>query len=159
MNLKSAVCAFVAAAVLCGCMTRGSIEEHPPKVVDKLPATTRTFVSTDDKPGARTPYERRARSLAAALSGALSDHGVAVAADEKSADVAVRLQIVSWEYNDAGFSGFGDRDDVTVSLVVKNLKTKRVVSRATVRVSSDMRIFKKYVERIWQDGTTPEAVR
>lgn len=157
MNLESAVRVFaVAAAVaLAGCLTRGSVEEHPPKVVDKLPATARVFVATDDKPGAKTLYERRARAVAAALNDALAARGVAVAAGEKSADFAVRMQIVSWEYNDAGFSGFGDRDDVTVELVVENLKTRRVFSRATVRVKSDFAIFRKYVERIWEDGSRP----
>jgi hypothetical protein len=55
---------------------------------------------------------------------------------------------VSWEYNDAGFSGFYDRDEMTLSLTLERPATGFIIARHTVKVRSDFRILAKYVDEL-----------
>ena len=65
---------------------------------------------------------------------------------EELADVAIVAKVVSWEYNDAGFSGFYDRDEMTISIKLERVATKRILARHTVEVNSSFRILAKYVD-------------
>ena len=64
------------------------------------------------------------------------------------ADLVVTVAVTSWTYNDAGFSGFRDRDDMSLVITVSDRKTKLVRARSNVTVRSDFRILEKYVKTL-----------
>ena len=123
-------------AALCGCWTPGSVEEALPKHTDKFPAGSSFFV-------AKT--ERRVEST---LKRALRAHGFEVKENREEADLVMSAKVTGWEYNDAGFSGFRDRDDMSLVITVSDRKTKFVKARSNVTVRSDFRILEKYVKTL-----------
>ena len=123
-------------AACCGCWTPGSVEEALPKHTEKFPAGSSFFVA---------PTERR---VASALRRALSARGFEVKDTRDDADLVITATVMSWTYNDAGFSGFRDRDDMSLVITVSDRKTKLVRARSNVTVRSDFRILEKYVKTL-----------
>ncbi len=74
--------------------------------------------------------------------------GFEVAEHKENADLVMTANVVGWEYNDAGFSGFRDRDDMQLVITVVDRKTKFVKARSNVTVRSDFRILEKYVKTL-----------
>ena len=117
-----------------GCWTPGDIQEHLPKHRDKFPAETVFFV---DKTEPRVTN---------ALVDALKARGFKVTWDRALASVALETRVQAWEYNDACFSGFYDRDEMTLAIVIRQVATGFVLARHTVTVRSDFRILARYVD-------------
>ena len=120
----------------CGCWTPGSVEEALPRHTEKFPAGSSFFIA---------PTERR---VASALKRALCARGFEVKDARDDADLVVTVTVTSWTYNDAGFSGFRDRDDMSLVITVADRKTKLVRARSNVTVRSDFRILEKYVKTL-----------
>lgn len=125
----------VLSALCGGCWTLGSVDEGMPSLHDRFPPQSSFYV------------EKTEPRVSKALKDAILARGFDVAAVRANADVAVEAKVESWEYGDAGFGGFGRRDDMRVALTLKDVKKGVVVARATVEVRSDFRIFAKYVEK------------
>ena len=123
-------------AACCGCWTPGSVEEALPRHTEKFPAGSSFYVA---------PTERR---VASALRRALGARGFEVKDARDDADLVITATVTTWEYNDAGFSGFRDRDDMSLVITVTDRKTKIVRARSNVTVRSDFRIFEKYVKTL-----------
>ena len=117
-----------------GCWTPGDIQENLPKHRNKLPSDTVFFVNKTE------PRVMRA------LVDALKARGFKVTEDRALSKVAIETKVESWEYNDAGFSGFYDRDEMTLVITLRQVATEYVLARHTVIVRSDFRILKKYVD-------------
>ena len=127
---------FAALLFALGCWTPGEIQENLPKHRNKLPAETVFFV---DK------TEPRVKDT---LVAALKDRGFKVTEDRKLATVAIETKVKAWEYNDAGFSGFYDRDEMTLAISLRQVATGFILARHTVTVKSDFRILRKYVDEL-----------
>ena len=110
------------------------MEEVLPKHRDKFPAGSSFFVAQT---------ERRVES---ALKRALRARGFDVKDNREEADLVMTAKVTAWEYNDAGFSGFYDRDEMTLSLTLERPATRFIIARHTVKVCSDFRILAKYVD-------------
>ena len=123
-------------AALCGCWTPGSVEEALPKHTDKFPAGSSFFVAQTE------------RRIETALKRALRARGFEVKERREDADLVMTAQVTGWESNDAGFSGFRERDDMSLVITVADRKTKFVRARANVEIRSDFRILKKYVKTL-----------
>ena len=134
--MRAILTCLAAMAILAGCWTRGAIQENLPRHVDKLPSDTVFYLGKTEK---------RVRK---ALADALAHRGFKVVDARKDADVAIEAKILSWEYNDAGFSGFYDRDEMEVSLAIVRVSTGLIVARHTVSIRSDFRILAKYVDSL-----------
>jgi len=126
----------LALAALCGCWTPGSVEEALPKHTEKFPAESSFFVEQT---------ERRVRT---ALKRALRARGFEVKEKREDADLVMTVKVTGWEYNDAGFSGFRDRDDMSLVITVSDRKTKLVRARSNVLIRSDFQILEKYVKTL-----------
>ena len=107
-----------------------------PKHTDKFPAGSSFFV-------AKT--ERRVENT---LKRALRARGFEVKENREEADLVMSAKVTGWEYNDAGFSGFRDRDDMSLVITVSDRKTKFVRARSNVTIRSDFRILEKYVKTL-----------
>ena len=78
----------------------------------------------------------------------LRERGFVVKEKADDADFIIAAKVTSWEFNDAGFSGFRDRDDMTLVITVSDRKTKFIRARSNVVVRSDFGIIRKYVETL-----------
>ena len=121
---------------LVGCWTPGSIYEGIPKHTEKFVSGTSFFV------------EKTEPRLEAALKQSLRERGFVVKEKADNADFVIAAKVTSWEFNDAGFSGFRDRDDMTLVITVSDRKTKFIRARSNVVVRSDFGIIRKYVETL-----------
>lgn len=132
--------ALAAALFLCGCQTtpwvRGTVADGRPKLSRKFPLDVAFFV------------DRTERRVKAAFEEALRARGFTVVDKEEACDVVVRAKVLSWEVNDAGFAGFGPRDDMELSISLVDRRHRRILARANVSVRSDFRIISKYVETL-----------
>ena len=132
--------ALAAALFLCGCQTtpwvRGTVADGRPKLSRKFPLDVAFFV------------DRTERRVKAAFEEALRARGFTVVDKEEACDVVVRARVSSWEVNDAGFAGFGPRDDMELSISLVASRHRRILARANVSVRSDFRIISKYVETL-----------
>ena len=135
--MRTVLTAFFAAILfVLGCWTPGDVQENLPKHRDKFPKETAFFIMKTEP------------RVMNALSDALKARGFKVTDDRTLATVEIRTKIVSWEYNDAGFSGFYDRDEMTLSLTLERPATGLIIARHTVKVRSDFRILAKYVDEL-----------
>ncbi|MGN0853168.1 MAG: hypothetical protein ACI4Q3_07300 [Kiritimatiellia bacterium] len=130
------VLAIMLLAFCAGCVTFGSIAEGRPRHVARFPPDTAFFVDQTD--------ERVRR----AFEDALKARGFEVVDEEEAGDYVIKIEVTNWEYNDAGFSGFGNRDDISLSVRVVDRRKNLVESRATIEIRSDFKIIGKYVETL-----------
>ena len=121
---------------MCGCWTPGSVEESLPKHTEKFPAGSSFFVAKTE------------RRVETALKRALRARGFEVTERKEEADLVMTAKVIGWEYNDAGFSGFRSRDDMSLVITVTDRKTKFVRARSNVEVRSNFRILEKYVKTL-----------
>ena len=119
-----------------GCWTPGSVEEALPKHTEKFPAGSSFFV------------EKTERRVESNLKRALRARGFEVKDKKDDADLVMTAKVMGWEYNDAGFSGFRNRDDMSLVITVADRRTKFVKARSNVTVRSDFRILEKYVKTL-----------
>lgn len=129
-----------------GCWTPGEICENLPKHRDRYPAGTAFYVA-ETEPRVRETLET-----------ALKKKGFRVTKTREEALLALVTEVLSWEYNEAGFSGFRNRDHMRLAIRVEEVKTDRVVSRTQVSLRSDFRILERYVERFAEEEARPESV-
>ena len=125
---------FTVLLFLLGCWTPGDIQENLPKHREKFTSDTVFFVHKTEPRVSR------------ALTEALVARGFKVTEDCAQATVAIETKVQAWEYNDAGFSGFYDRDEMTLAINLRQVSTGFVLARHTVTVKSDFRILTKYVD-------------
>lgn len=137
-------------AIAAGCaLFPGAIEEGIPKLRDKLPETTKVYLSSPLNPRGGFLYTRNAQIVVDEFKAAFDKRGIQVTvpgrrsgepstvlakARTNGCDVVLFTQIVEWNYGDAGFSGLGGRDEVTLSVMLMDAVSERVLTRATIYV-------------------------
>lgn len=121
---------------VCGCWTPGAIVEGLPKHTVKFPPETSFFV----EPG--EPH------VTHELKTALAARGFPLKDRREEADIVLTVKVEGWEFNDAGFSGFYDRNDMQLAITLSDPRTKRIHARANVTVRSDFHILAKYVDTL-----------
>jgi len=132
--MRAILTCLIAMVAISGCWTPGDVQENLPRHVEKLPLNTKFYV------------EKTEKRVKKAISDALGARGFQVVGERDDADVAIVPKVLSWEYNDAGFSGFYDRDEMTISISAVRVKTGLIIARHTVLLKSDFRILAKYVD-------------
>ncbi len=147
---------FVGITMFAGCMmSPGEIEEGLPKLRDKLPITTKVYLARPLNRNGAWLYERSEYTVMDAFRTAMTNRGIVVTsppvpkkvqkrpmtreklfemAKKKKQDVVLFVQITKWEYGDAGFSGFGGRDEVTMSVMWIDPNKERVITRSGIKV-------------------------
>ena len=116
---------------------RGEVTECLPQHVEKCRADTAFFVE-----------KKTEKRVKAALENALRQRGFEVVDKVEECDVIVKVTSDAWEYNDAGFSGFGARDDMRLTITIVDRRRKTVLGRWRVELHSDFRILNRCVEKI-----------
>jgi len=127
-------------AVCAGCSAlrrgRGEVVDGLPKLEERLPKDAAFFLA---------PTHPRVKRI---FADALRAKGFAVVEKEEDADVGLNVKVDSWEYNDAGFSGFGPRDEMELSVRLVDRRSKRVLARSRISVRSDFGIVRDYVGKL-----------
>ena len=142
---------FVGCAAASGWMA-GSIEEGIPKLRDRLPRTTKVYFADPVNANGYRLHARSRRQVERAFGDAFDGMGVAHSSRTNGCDIAFHVVVDSWEYGDAGFAGQGDRDAVTMSVIVVRQDTKRVLTRASLFARNLDLLIKRYVETLFEDG-------
>lgn len=141
VKLFASLAMLLALLPLGGCRTlpwvRGEVTPCLPKHLDKCRPDTAFFVEMPKK-------EKRVQST---LENALRTRGFEVVEKKIECDVVVKVAIDSWEYNDAGFSGFGQRDDMQLTITLIDRRKKTIQGRWRVVLHSDFRILDRCVEK------------
>ena len=152
---SSLVPAVAALLLLTGCQVPffvpGGFDEGMPRLHEPFNEGMSVWVERPEKPAEKSVYSRREHTLVEEFEKAFEVHGARRPEKKDDADVAVEIKVLAWEYNDAGLSGFRDRDHVELSVMLSNPKTKRILQRANVHIASDFRIIGKYVDSLYEE--------
>lgn len=142
---------FAGCAPISGWMA-GSIDEGIPKLRDRLPRTAKVHLADPVNANGYQLHARSRRQIDHAFGRALDGIGVAHSSRTNGCDIALHVVVDKWEYGDAGFMGQGDRDAITMSVVVMRQDTKRVLTRSSLFARNLDLLVKRYVETLFEDG-------
>ena len=142
--------ALAGCAFLSGLMA-GSIDEGIPKLRKPIPRTAKIHLADPVKANGHQLHARSKRQVENAFGKALDGIGVAHSSKTNGCNIAFHVVVDSWEYGDAGFAGLGDRDSVTISVVVMNRDTRRVLTRSSLFARNLDLLVKRYVEKLFED--------
>jgi len=147
--------AFVALALVAGCRlpfyVPGGYDEGMPRLYDPLKEGTSVWVERPGKPAKESLYWRREHVLVEEFEKAFASHGAVRPEKKEDAQVVVTIEVLAWEYNDAGFSGLRERNHVELSVMLAEPKRKNIMQRAYVHIDSDFRIIGKYVDSLYRE--------
>ncbi len=149
--LAAALPALAGCALVGGWMA-GTVEEGIPKLRDRLPRTSRVHLANPVNANGYQLHARSRRQVERAFGSALDGLGVAHSSKTNGCDVSLHVVVDSWEYGDAGFAGFGDRDAVEMSVVVMRLDTRRALTRASLFARDLDALARRYVESLFEEG-------
>ena len=141
---------FAGCAVVSGWMA-GSIDEGIPKLRARLPRTSKVYLCDPVKANGVALHARSRKQVQSAFGKAMDGIGVSHSSKTNGCDVSIHVVVDSWEYGDAGFAGIGNRDAVTMSVIVMNRNTKRVLTRSSLFARNLDLLVKRYVEKLFED--------
>lgn len=145
-----------AAALVAGCAsfeewTAGSIEEGIPKLAERLPRTTKVHLDDPVNVNGYMLHARNRRQIEEAFGNAFARLGVYHSSKTNGCDVSVHVGVDRWEYGEAGFAGEGGRDAVSMSVMVRSLKTNRVLTRASLFARNLDLLAELYARTLFKD--------
>lgn len=152
LKLLLALLPVIAGCAFVGGMLAGSIDDGIPKLRKKLPRTAKVHLANPVNANGYQLHARGRRQIENAFGKALDGIGVSHSSSTNGCDIAFRVVIDSWEYGDAGFIGQGNRDAVSMSVVVMNRSTNRVLTRSSLFARNVDLLVKRYVEGLFEDG-------
>lgn len=155
---------LLAALCFCGCFS-GRIVEGIPRLQHPLPKkTTKIFLSRPYKGDGRPLQGRSVKLVTDAFGAALKEKGVEYVLPDKRTEkledafkaavaakcgIVLSVEVNFWGYNDAGFSGFRERDEVELSVVVADSYMKRIIARTRLYSEGSFeKIIKRYVDSL-----------
>ena len=152
--------AMVAALAAAGCETmekglldpfRDRITWGLPKVSTPLPDGATVYIERPIGAASKGVYARNGMTLVTAFEKEFARRGAKPVVGQKAlgdfnktmdnaaaakCKYALLIDILKWEYSDAGWSGSGDRDEVLFDVMLVNAERRRVMSRAQVEVTN-----------------------
>lgn len=142
---------FIGCASISGWMA-GTIEEGIPKLRERLPRDSRVYIADPVNANGYQLHARSRKQVENAFGTALDGLRVFHSSKTNGCNIAIHVMVDSWEYGDAGFAGAGDRDAVTMSVVVMNRETKRVLTRSSLFARNLDLLVKQYIDGLFEDG-------
>ncbi len=155
MNAVAAAALAVAGCTTIDGLMAGSINEGIPKLRDKLPRSTKVHFSDPVKGNGYALHARNRLLVQNAFGKAFDGLGVSHSSVTNGCDVTFHVVVDDWHYGDAGFAGFGDRDEVTLSVIVMNRKTSRVLTRSSLVARRLDALVQRYVKTLFKDKEEP----
>lgn len=152
--LMAAAVTALAVAAGCGTLkkwTAGSVTEGVPKLRKPLPLASKVYFADPVNASGHALHERNRKQVQDAFAAAFDAVGVSHSVTTNGCDTAFRVAVVEWEYGDAGFSGRGARDSVSLAVIVMNMDTERVLARYELYARDLDALVLRYVEKVFAD--------
>jgi hypothetical protein len=153
--LLNIIVAAALAAAGCAAMnewTAGRIDEGIPKLRQRLPRTVKVHFSDPVNTRGVVLHERTRKQVQAAFCKAFDELGVQCSPETNGCTHVISVVVGNWEYSDSGFFGPGDRDEISMAVMLQNAETQRVVSRASLHARNLDLLVIKYVKTLFDDG-------
>lgn len=146
----------VAIPLFIGCATisewmAGSIAEGIPKLRDRLPRTAKVYFADPVNVRGYALHERNRKLVQDAFGKAFDSLGVSHSTETNGCDYAIHVVVDSWEYGDSGFLGDGDRDEISMSVMLQRCDTERILTRASLYAHNLNLLVEKYVKSLFKD--------
>ena len=129
----------------------GTITEGIPKMRDRLPRTVKVHFADPVNVRGCVLHERNRRQVQDAFGKAFDALGVSHSFETNGCSHVLNVVVESWEYGDAGFLGKGDRDEVSMAVMLQNADTDRVLTRASLYARNLDLLVMKYVKTLFED--------
>ena len=152
--LLKALIAIVPVVVGCASIEgwmAGSITEGIPKMRDKLPRTAKIHFADPVNARGYALHERNRKQVQDAFGKAFDALGVAHSTETNGCSHMLNVVVENWEYGDAGFLGKGDRDEISMAVMLQNADTDRVLTRASLYARNLDVLVMKYVKTLFED--------
>ena len=152
--LLKALIAFVPFIVGCASVEgwmAGSITEGIPKMRDRLPRTAKIHFADPVNARGYALHERNRKQVQDAFGKAFDALGVSHSTETNGCSHILNVVVENWEYGDAGFLGKGDRDEVSMAVMLQNADTDRVLTRASLYARNLDLLVLKYVKTLFED--------
>ena len=141
---------FAGCAAVSGWMS-GSITEGIPKLRKKLPRTAKVHFADPVNARGYALHERSRKQVQDAFGKAFDALGVSHSLKTNGCTHVLSVVVENWEYADAGFLGEGDRDEVSMAVMLQNADTDRVLTRASLYAKDLDLLVMKYVKTLFVD--------
>ena len=129
----------------------GSIAEGIPKMRDRLPHTVKVHFANPVNARGYPLHERNRKQVQDAFGKAFDALGVSHSTETNGCSHILNVVVENWEYGDAGFLGKGDRDEVSMAVMLQNADTDRVLTRASLYARNLDLLVLKYVKTLFVD--------
>ena len=129
----------------------GSITEGIPKMRDRLPRTVKVHFADPVNARGYALHERNRKQVQEAFGKAFDALGVSHSIETNGCSHILNVVVESWEYGDAGFLGRGDRDEISMAVMLQNADTDRVLTRASLYARNLDVLVMKYVKTLFED--------
>lgn len=152
--LLKALIAIVPVVVGCASVEgwmAGSITEGIPKMRDKLPRTAKIHFADPVNARGYALHERNRKQVQEAFGKAFDALGVSHSIETNGCSHVINVVVENWEYGDSGFLGNGDRDEISMAVMLQNADTDRVLTRASLYARNLDVLVMKYVKTLFED--------
>ena len=152
--LLKALIAIVPVVVGCASIEgwmAGSITEGIPKMRDRLPRTAKIHFADPVNARGYALHERNRKQVQEAFGKAFDALGVSHSTETNGCSHVINVVVENWEYGDAGFLGKGDRDEISMAVMLQNADTDRVLTRASLYARNLDLLVMKYVKTLFED--------
>ncbi len=129
----------------------GSITEGIPKMRDKLPRTAKIHFADHVNARGYALHERNRKQVQEAFGRAFDALGVAHSTETNGCSHMLNVVVESWEYGESGLLGPGDRDKISMAVMLQNADTDRVLTRASLYARNLDVLVMKYVKTLFED--------
>ena len=151
LKIFMAVVPFVVGCASVEGWMAGSITEGIPKMRDKLPRTAKIHFADPVNARGYALHERNRKQVQEAFGKAFDALGVSHSIETNGCSHILNVVVESWEYGDAGFLGRGDRDEISMAVMLQNADTDRVLTRASLYARNLDVLVMKYVKTLFED--------
>ncbi|MBR3823388.1 MAG: hypothetical protein IKJ37_17435 [Kiritimatiellae bacterium] len=152
--LLKALIAIVPVVVGCASIEgwmAGSITEGIPKMRDRLPRTAKIHFADPVNARGYALHERNRKQVQDAFGKAFDALGVAHSTETNGCSHMLNVVVESWEYGESGLLGPGDRDKISMAVMLQNADTDRVLTRASLYARNLDVLVMKYVKTLFED--------
>ena len=129
----------------------GSITEGIPKMRDKLPRTAKIHFADPVNARGYALHERNRKQVQEAFGRAFDALGVSHSTETNGCSHVINVVVENWEYGDSGFLGNGDRDEISMAVMLQNADTERVITRTSLYARNLDLLVMKYVKTLFED--------
>ena len=129
--LLKALIAIVPVVVGCASIEgwmAGSITEGIPKMRDKLPRTAKIHFADPVNARGYALHERNRKQVQEAFGKAFDALGVSHSTETNGCSHMLNVVVESWEYGESGLLGPGDRDKISMAVMLQNADTDQGIA-------------------------------